>query len=264
MPDDCTYSDPSVYGGQNARTLAIDSRATQGLTFNKACLCSAMYQPYRAELFTGQYPMRNGRTLNLAASRPDVTNIPHHFGRLAYRVGLAGEVHVAPAKSFPFEPVADFDPDCVHYPMQAHSVAGIREFMTRSTNPFRPVIALVEPHMPWVMGDPSAFPPKQIRLPANLADTPATSRKSRTWKVMWTIFRSCLRTPAGQTTHWCFSRMCRARSFLGARGPAGTSEFTPRGLPAGRESSVRAAHRCTRAVLPCAAYSDRPGGRTAE
>jgi len=36
------------------------------------------------------------------------------------------------------------------------------------------VVALVEPHVPWVMGDASVYPPKQLRLPPNLADTQRT------------------------------------------------------------------------------------------
>ena len=69
MADDCTYNDLPVYGGQNARTPNIDQLATQGLTFNRAYLSEAMCQPCRAELFSGQYPMRNGCAWNHSASR---------------------------------------------------------------------------------------------------------------------------------------------------------------------------------------------------
>ena len=41
-------------------------------------------------------------------------------------------------------------------------------------NLFCLVVALVEPHVPWVMGDASAYPPQQLRLPANIADTVRT------------------------------------------------------------------------------------------
>ena len=37
-------------------------------------------------------------------------------------------------------------------------------------------MALVEPHVPWVMGDASKYSPKKIALPPNLADTPRTRR----------------------------------------------------------------------------------------
>jgi len=44
----------------------------------------------------------------------------------------------------------------------------------REAPPFCLVIALVEPHVPWVMGDVSQYPPKKINLPLNIADTPRT------------------------------------------------------------------------------------------
>ena len=40
--------------------------------------------------------------------------------------------------------------------------------------PFCLVVALVEPHVPWVMGDPSQYPPAKLKLPPNIADTPRT------------------------------------------------------------------------------------------
>ncbi|MDH3583016.1 MAG: sulfatase [Phycisphaerae bacterium] len=175
MADDCTYNDLPLYGGVNARTPNIDRLATEGLTFNRAYLSEAMCQPCRAELYSGQYPMRNGCAWNHSASRPSTTSMPQHLGKLGYRVGLAGKVHVKPTKSFPFEKVGGFDSNCVRNPTQAHDVKTVRQFMSRkSDEPFCLVIALVEPHVPWVMGDASRYPPKKIKLPANLADTPRT------------------------------------------------------------------------------------------
>jgi uncharacterized sulfatase len=51
----------------------------------------------------------------------------------------------------------------------------VREFITRGRDqPFCLVIGLVEPHVPWVMGDPTQYPPGEIKLPLNIADTPRT------------------------------------------------------------------------------------------
>ena len=97
--DDCTYNDLAVYGGENALTPNIDRLASEGLVFDRAYLVSAMCQPCRAELYTGQYPMRNGSAWNSSASRPNVTSMPDHLRPLGYRVGLAGKVHVKPAKA---------------------------------------------------------------------------------------------------------------------------------------------------------------------
>lgn len=175
MADDCTHSDLPVYGGQNATTPNIDRLAGAGLVFNRAYLASAMCQPCRAELYTGLYPMSNGCAWNHSASRPDVTSMPHHLKALGYRVGLAGKVHVKPAKVFPFETVKGFDANCVRNPTRRHDTQYIRQFMTRRADqPFCLTVALVEPHVPWVMGDTSRYRPKELKLPPNLADTPRT------------------------------------------------------------------------------------------
>ncbi len=172
MADDCTYNALPVYGGPNAKTPNIDALATQGLTFNRAYLAEAMCQPCRAELYSGLYPLSNGCAWNHSASRSSTTSMPTHLESLGYRTGLAGKVHVKPNSSFPFEKVSGFDPNCVRNPTQPHDVDSAREFMTRSDDPFCLVIALVEPHVPWVMGDASKYPADKIKLPANIADTP--------------------------------------------------------------------------------------------
>lgn len=175
MADDCTYNDLPVYGGQNAVTPNIDLLASNGLVFNRAYLGSAMCQPCRAELYTGLYPMRNGCAWNHSASRPNITSMPHHLKSLGYRVGLAGKVHVKPAKVFPFEKVGGFDASCVRNPTKPHDTQHIRRFMTDNQNqPFCLVVALVEPHVPWVMGNASKYPPRKLKLPPNIADTKRT------------------------------------------------------------------------------------------
>jgi N-sulfoglucosamine sulfohydrolase len=175
MADDCTYNDLPLYGGQNARTPNIDRLAKQGLTFNRAYLAEAMCQPCRAELMTGQYPLHNGCAWNHSASRTNVKSIPHRLGSLGYRTGIAGKVHVKPASAFPFENVGGFDPNCVRNPTRIHELDGIRDFMSRDDKqPFCLVVALVEPHVPWVMGDSSQYPPASLKLPPNIADTPRT------------------------------------------------------------------------------------------
>jgi len=175
MADDCTHNDLAVYGGKNALTPNIDTLAKEGLTFNRAYVSEAMCQPCRAELYTGQFPMRNGCAWNHSASRPGTVSLPQHLGALGYRVGLAGKSHVLPEEAYPFEKVPGFDPSCVRNPTQPHSLTGAREFISRQADqPFCLVIALVEPHVPWVMGDATQYPPKKIQLPPNIADTPKT------------------------------------------------------------------------------------------
>ncbi len=175
MADDCTHNDLSLYGGQNAITPNIDGFAATALTFNRAYLSEAMCQPCRAELYTGQYPMRNGCAWNHSASRPETQSLPQYLSPLGYRVGLAGKVHVKPEQAFPFENISGFDKSCVREPTLDHDLKPVKEFMRgKNDSPFCLVVALVEPHVPWVMGDPSQYPPKKIKLPPNIADTPQT------------------------------------------------------------------------------------------
>ncbi len=175
IADDCTYNDLPLYGGKNAKTPNIDRLGKEGVVFNRAYLCEAMCQPCRAALYTGLYPMRNGCAWNHSSSRPAIRSLPNYLTQLGYRVGLAGKVHVKPKQVFSFEDVAGFDSNCVRNPTQQHDLGAVHEFMSRdSEEPFCLVVALVEPHRPWVMGDPSVYPPKKIELPSNLVDTPQT------------------------------------------------------------------------------------------
>ncbi|MAS96170.1 MAG: heparan N-sulfatase [Verrucomicrobiales bacterium] len=175
MGDDCTYNDLPLYGGVNAKTPNLDALAKKGLTFNQAYVASAMCQPCRAELYTGQYPLSNGCSWNHSASRPETKSLPHFLRPLGYKVGIAGKVHVKPDTAYPFDTVEGFDPSCVRSPTLPHDLSGITEYM-KGDEPFCLVICLVESHIPWVMGDASQYPPKKIKLPPNLADTPVTRK----------------------------------------------------------------------------------------
>ena len=184
MADDCTHNDLPLYGGQNANTPNLDQFAREGMTFNRAYLGEAMCQPCRAELYSGQYPMRNGCAWNHSASRPSTKSMPHYLRPLGYRVGLAGKVHVAPEEAFPFEMVGGFESNCVRNPTRPHDVQPIREFMlARPFEPFCLVVALVEPHVPWVMGDASEYPPARDQAASSYLPThPARGKISRaTW-----------------------------------------------------------------------------------
>ena len=174
--DDCTYNDLPLYGGMNSRNVKtpnIDGLAARGLVFNQAYVSMAMCQPCRAELYTGQYPLSNGCAWNHSASHPDTRSLPHILRPLGYRVGIAGKVHVKPAKAFPFDSVDGFDKSCVRDPTEPHDLTAAREYMS-GDSPFCLSICLVESHVPWVMGDSSKLDREKISLPPNLADTPET------------------------------------------------------------------------------------------
>ncbi len=175
IADDCTFSDLPLNGGQNAKTPHLDTLAKQSLVFDRAYLGMAMCSPCRSELYTGLYPFRNGCAWNHGTVRPDTKSMPHHLGALGYRVGLAGKVHVKPKSAFPFQRISGFDSSCVRSPTQPHNLTGTKDFFTQnSEQPFCLIVALTEPHAPWVMGDASAYPPAKLKLPSYLANTPMT------------------------------------------------------------------------------------------
>ena len=175
IADDCTFSDLPVYGGVNAKTPNLDRLAAEGLVFDRAYLTVAMCQPCRAELYTGQFPMRNGCAWNGSPSRTETQSLPQQLQPLGYRVGIAGKFGAKPEAAFPFEYVAGFDKNCVRSPTRKHDLQAVKDFISRDADqPFCLVVALVDPHVPWVMGDASQYPPKKIQLPPNIADTPMT------------------------------------------------------------------------------------------
>lgn len=235
MADDCTHTDLPLFGGQNAKTPHLDRLASEGLVFDHAYLSEAMCQPCRSELYSGQHPMRNGAAWNHSGSRPETTSLPHHLGRLGYRVGLAGKTHITPKKAFPFESVGGFEPSCVRDPTRAHDLAAVTDFFLREDRqPFCLVVALVEPHVPWVMGDASKYPPQQIKLPRYLADTELTREAYSRYLAEITymdaqvgeILASLNETGRADETLVLFTSE-QGSQFQGANGPTGTMGFTP-------------------------------------
>ena len=173
-----TDTKPAADKEHKYQVIAVNTVVKQSLVFDRAYLGMAMCSPCRSELYTGLYPFRNGCAWNHGTVRPDTKSLPHHLKPLGYRVGLAGKVHVKPKSAFPFDRVPGFDPNCVRSPTQPHDLSGAKEFITRkSDQPFCLVVALTEPHAPWVMGDASAYPPAKLKLPSYLADTPLTRER---------------------------------------------------------------------------------------
>jgi N-sulfoglucosamine sulfohydrolase len=175
MADDATHNDLSLYGGVNVKTPNIDQLASEGLTFNKAFLSMSMCVPCRAALYTGMHPVRNGVCWNHARARDGVTSIVQYLGEHGYRTGIAGKVHASPREVFPFEMVEGIERNCVSETAKYDDSGEIREFVSRDPKqPFCFVAALVVPHIPWTVGDPSHFVPEDLKLPPYLADTKET------------------------------------------------------------------------------------------
>ncbi len=177
IADDVTFNDLPLYGGPNIETPNIDRLASEGLTFNRAYLAMAMCNPCRTELYTGQYPFRNGSSWNHSAARPGTRSVVHHLGELGYRVGLSGKKHVSPDDSFEFENVPGVPNPRGVTPDPEFDTAKLEEFMGRNREePFFLVTAFHEAHGPWTVGHPERFDLDELVLPDNVPDTPRTRK----------------------------------------------------------------------------------------
>ena len=167
LADDCTYNVLGCFGGKDVKTPNIDSLARDGMTFTRAYAAMSMCAPFRAELYTGLFPVRNGVAWNHSIAKPGTKSICHHMKGLGYRVGLAGKKHAGPAGVFPFESPKGFP-----------AGEGVRQFMTKDPQgrkrPFCLFLCSHNPHAPWTTGDASQFDSAKITLAPVQHDDPAT------------------------------------------------------------------------------------------
>lgn len=162
LGDDITYSDLPCYGGQNVSTPNIDSLARDGMRFTRAYCAMSMCAPFRAELYTGLYPVRNGVAWNHSWAKPGTQSVCHYLREQGYRVGLSGKKHASPAETFPFDNLRDFP-----------AGPAIRDYMTQ-TQPFCLFICSHNAHPPWRSGDTSKLDAEAIQLPPVIHDNPPT------------------------------------------------------------------------------------------
>jgi len=169
LADDVTYSTIACYGGKNVKTPNIDRLASEGVRFTRAYCAMSMCAPFRAELYTGLYPVRNGVAWNHSVAKPGTKSVCHYLRDIGYRVGLAGKKHASPAGVFPFEGVKGFPVG-----------SGVRDFITKDAQqPFCLFLCSQNAHPPWRSGDVSPFDQDTIVLPPVIHDNPP-SRKTFT------------------------------------------------------------------------------------
>ncbi|MDF1754801.1 MAG: sulfatase [Verrucomicrobiales bacterium] len=173
IADDCTYLDWEVYGGQ-AKTPNLNEFAKQGVKFTRCFQAAPMCSPTRHNIYTGIYPVKSGAWPNHTMVYPGTKSIAHYLKDGGYRVALSGKTHIAPRESFPFEYSNDFkanDPAAENpYPKLDSLITESKE----NGNPFCLFACSNEPHTPYTMGDPSAYPPESLKLPPSWVDTGKT------------------------------------------------------------------------------------------
>jgi uncharacterized sulfatase len=162
LADDVTFSTLGCYGGQNAKTPNIDKLAMEGMQFSRAYCAMAMCAPFRAELYTGLYPVRNGVAWNHSFAKTGTKSIVHYLQDAGYRVGISGKRHASPLSVFPFQILKNFP-----------AGEDIRSFMAQDKGePFCLFICSRNAHAPWIEGDPTKFDSDKLKLPADLHDNP--------------------------------------------------------------------------------------------
>ena len=103
LADDQDKYDYGCYGNEKIHTSAVDRLAREGLMFEQAFTAQAICAPSRSQLYTGNYPLKNGCFLNHIQVKSDQKAISSYLQELGYEVILAGKSHVNPASVFDWD-----------------------------------------------------------------------------------------------------------------------------------------------------------------
>jgi len=176
LADDVSWSSfGCVDGGLYTRTPNIDKLASEGIRFTNFMCSVAQCGPLRHELYTGLLPPTSGVYSNGSKPRGDYQNIANYLGDLGYKVGLTGKTHFNVSD---FHNIPGFESNGNHS-APAWKMSGVKQFIETSQSenkPFCVVVASVNAHHPWTVGDPSHFPLDQIVVPPHMVDTPVTRK----------------------------------------------------------------------------------------
>lgn len=175
LADDVSWSSfGCVDAGLYTRTPNIDKLATQGVRFTNFSCSGAMCSPTRHELYTGLLPPSSGVYANGNGPAGDYKNIVNYLGDLDYNVGLTGKTHFHTKTAF--QKVPGFESNA-NDSAPAWEMSGVKQFIETAQaedKPFCMVIASVNAHHPWTVGDGSNFPLDKIVVPPHMVDGPVT------------------------------------------------------------------------------------------
>ncbi len=172
--DDVGYDAFGCTGSEYARTPNIDKLAGEGLVFDRFYGTVAQCAPIRAELYTGLFPVNNGKLANAKSiPKEGVKSIVDHLKPLGYDVGLSGKSHFN--KGGKFQKISGF-PEGANSSIAEYSVDGLKDFIegAHSNNrSFCAVIGSIHAHHPWDLGDVDNFDQPTLDLPGHWVDTPS-------------------------------------------------------------------------------------------
>lgn len=188
IADDCTYTDLGCYGGQ-AATPNLDRLCCEGMKFTNCYQAAPMCSPTRHCLYTGLYPVRSGAYPNHTRAYDGTKSVAHYLQAAGYRTALSGKTHIAPPSSFPFEYSKD-GPATKGTNPDFDAVKQLIAESTAKSQPFAAILCSNEPHTPYTEGDPTAYPPAELKLPPIFVDTPATREEFSKYLAEITYFDS--------------------------------------------------------------------------
>ena len=145
LADDQDVYDYGCYGNEKVNTAAVDRLAKEGMLFTNAFTAQAICAPSRSQIFTGNYPVKNGCFANHTATRPNIESVTSRMKNLGYEVVLAGKSHVKPATVYQWdkewEPVPKKD-----VPRDYIPVDSIENYIKTAKKPFCMFITSKYPH----------------------------------------------------------------------------------------------------------------------
>ena len=145
LADDQDVYDYGCYGNEKVKTPAVDRLAKEGMLFNNAFTGQAICAPSRAQLFTGNYPLKNGCFANHTGTKPSVESVTKRMKQLGYEVVLAGKSHVKPKSVYDWDRQWDPVPK-KGVPREYIPLDSIAAYFKKAQKPFCMFITSKYPH----------------------------------------------------------------------------------------------------------------------
>lgn len=146
--DDQDKYDYGCYGNEKVNTPAVDRLAKEGLVFENAFTGQAICAPSRSQLYTGNYPLKNGVFLNHLQSKKNQITTTSYLEKLGYEVILAGKSHVKPKNVFKWNHEWREIPT-KGFPRPLLPIDEIENYFKTADKPFCMYIASDYPHVPY-------------------------------------------------------------------------------------------------------------------
>ena len=168
LADDQDKYDYGCYGNEKIHTPAVDKLASQGMIFENAFTGQAICAPSRSQLYTGNYPLKNGCFINHIQTKDDQVSVATYMRELGYEVILAGKSHVGPGTVFNWDlawkPVKTEGVPRPYIPMDE-----IQNYFKSVEKPFCMFITSDYPHGPYFQVDDTSADDLKF-FPFNMQD----------------------------------------------------------------------------------------------